>query len=114
LDPTTFLTDDTVYYAGSASGDCVDRPSVTFNLLPTPNAGSTTSIPFCSNDEPVNLVDLINPSQLGAPQQTGYFRPALEGNIFDPAAFEPGSHTFRYIVEGNEDCPTDESRITVV
>ncbi len=115
LDPQTELIDDEDYFNRDNGSEC-SQDRVVVEFFPTPNAGSTTSVPVCSNDDAFNLVDEINDSQLGPPQQTGTFSPALSTgtNIFNPADYQPGSYNFRYIVEGNEDCPTDESRITVV
>lgn len=114
LAANTLLEDGVVYYAGNESGDCVERPSVTVVLFDTPNAGSTTSVTFCSNADAVNLVDYMNDSQLGAPQYTGSFNNAkIVDNIFNPADFAVGKHTFTYTVLGNEDCPTDTAVITV-
>lgn len=88
---------------------------VTTEFFDTPNAGATTSVIVCSNEDAFNLVDEITDSQLGPPQQTGTFSPELSTGtlIFDPSDYAPGEYVFRYIVEGNIDCPTDESRITV-
>src|SRR5690606_3519052 len=56
----------------------------------------------------------MNDSQLGAPQYTGSFDNAkIVDNIFNPADFAVGNHTFTYTVLGNEDCPTDTAKITV-
>src|SRR5690606_7948681 len=84
-------------------------------LFDTPNAGSTTQLTFCSNAESVNLVDLIRNSQLGAPDRNGTFSPALSTGtqILNPQDYTAGSYSFKYIVEGNDDCPTDEAIITV-
>jgi len=91
---------------------------VTAEFFDTPNAGSTTSLNVCSNEDAFNLVDEINDSQLGPAQQTGRFSPVLSTGtgslIFNPAEYEPGTYNFKYIVDGNVDCPTDDSRITVI
>lgn len=115
LDPSTELIEGQDYFYRDNGTDC-SQDRIVVEFFETPNAGSTTNVPVCSNDEPFNLVDEINDSQLGPPQQTGRFSPELSTGtlIFDPSDYEPGSYNFRYIVEGNEDCPTDESRITVV
>jgi len=111
LDPEDLLEDTEDYFTADSENCIVERIVVQF--FDTPNAGSTTQVSFCSDAAPVNLVDSINNSQLGAPDQTGTFSPNLVNNIFDPAAFAPGSHTFTYRVEGNINCPTDISVITV-
>jgi len=112
LDPNTELIDGEDYFNREGDNEC-SQLRVTAEFFSTPNAGSTTQVSFCENEDPVNLVDEINDSQLGAPDQTGSFSPALENNIFDPSEYEPGNYNFTYIVEGNEDCPTDTSSITV-
>ncbi|MEP6262338.1 MAG: gliding motility-associated C-terminal domain-containing protein [Gillisia sp.] len=113
LDPETLLENDEDYFTSDSANCQIEQVNV--ELFDTPNAGSTTTVPVCSNDEPFNLVNEINDSQLGAPQQTGRFSPELSTGtlIFDPADYEPGRHTFRYIVEGNEDCPTDDTVVYV-
>lgn len=115
LDITTELVDDAIYFAGTSTGDCESRASVTVEIFDTPNAGSTTTVPVCSNESEFDLVSRIQPSILGAPQTTGYFSPALSTgtNIFDPEDYAPGRYTFTYTVEGNDDCPTDEAVIYV-
>lgn len=116
LAPDTVLVDGGVYFAGTAvNGDCTDRSSVTVTIFQTANAGGTTTIPFCTNQAAVNLVDFITGSVLGAPDQNGTFSPSLEGNIFNPAEFAPGTYNFKYTVQGNENCNIDDSsRITVI
>ncbi|MGM0932128.1 MAG: gliding motility-associated C-terminal domain-containing protein [Bacteroidota bacterium] len=112
LDLNTELVDGEDYFNRDTEDEC-SQLRVTAEFFPTPNAGSTTQVSFCENEVPVNLVDFIEESQLGAPDQTGTFNPALENNIFDPSDYEPGVYNFTYIVEGNEDCPTDTSAIQV-
>ena len=108
------LTDGNVYY--SRIPDNCETRVVTAEFFDTPNAGSTTSLNACENIDPFNLVDEINNSQLGPAQQTGRFSPELSTGtlFFDPSDYAPGTYNFRYIVDGNSDCPTDESRITVI
>ncbi|GGW77504.1 gliding motility-associated C-terminal domain-containing protein [Salegentibacter mishustinae] len=114
LDPNTELVDEEDYFNRAGDNEC-SQLRVTADFFSTPNAGSTTQTNFCENAEPENLVDRINDSQLGSPDQTGTFSPALSTgtNIFNPADYEPGNYNFTYIVEGNDDCPTDTSSITV-
>lgn len=112
LDPTTALSDQTTYYLGVEEGAC-ESISVTTSFFTTPNAGANTQLSFCETDPEVNLIDLIEPSAEGDPDRTGTFEPSLENNSFDPAAWEPGTYEFIYTVEGNDQCPTQASTITV-
>ncbi|WP_154045340.1 hypothetical protein [Salegentibacter salegens] len=98
LDPNTELVDEEDYFNRDGDNEC-SQLRVTADFFSTPNAGSTTQTSFCENGEPENLVDRINDSQLGAPDQTGSFSPTLENNIFDPSEYEPGNYNFTYIVE---------------
>lgn len=113
LDPGHILEDGVTYYAGNASGGCFPRPSVSVNLHDSPNAGRTTFISLCSNDEPVDLLELIQSSVLGAPDAGGTFNPPLASgtSIFDPAVDVAGRYT--YTVGSTSDCPDDRSFCTI-
>ncbi|MFZ0490568.1 MAG: gliding motility-associated C-terminal domain-containing protein, partial [Salegentibacter sp.] len=110
---STLLENGGSYFAGNADGTCDNRTEVSVEIFPAPNAGSTTQVSFCSNEPAVNLVDYMDESILGPAQQTGYYTPALENNMFDPANYAAGSYRFTYTVPGNSDCPTDKAVITV-
>lgn len=118
LNPEEELQDGAFYY--TPISDC-EYTRVEVAFLRTPNAGATTTdVQFCSTEAPVNLVDFINESILGPPDQDGTFEPALENNMFDPSQWEAGTdHTFTYTVAatfnsaGEELCPADEAQITV-
>ncbi|MGM0932815.1 MAG: T9SS type A sorting domain-containing protein [Bacteroidota bacterium] len=107
------LEDGGVYYADNISGTCVDRPSVTVTILDAPNAGATTFVTLCSNDEPVDLLTLYNPSLLGPPDEGGVISPPLASGstVFDPLLDDAG--TYKYTVASNTTCPDDYSYITV-
>src|SRR5690606_30672263 len=113
LDPETLLENDEDYFTSDSNNCQIER--VIVDLFDTPNAGSTTQLTFCSNGEPVILVDLINDSLLGAPDRNGTFSPALSTGtqILNPQDYTAGSYSFRYSVDGNDDCLTDAAKITV-
>ncbi|MFZ0490759.1 MAG: hypothetical protein WAM00_10980, partial [Salegentibacter sp.] len=113
LAANTLLENGSSYFAGNADGTCDNRTEVSVEIFPAPNAGSTTEVSFCSNEPTVNLVDYMDESILGAAQQTGYYTPALENNMFNPADYSAGSYRFTYTVPGTSDCPTDIAVITV-
>ena len=112
LTPETLLVDGEEYFSADSSECIIEK--VTVELFDTPNAGSTTTVTVCSNDAPFDLVDFINDSQLGAPDRNGTFTPTFASGttIFDPSV--DAARQYIYTIEGNEDCPTDDSRITVV
>lgn len=118
LAPEEELQDGAFYY--TPISDC-EYTRVEAKFLHTPNAGATTNdLEFCSTEAPVNLVDYIDESILGAPDRDGTFSPALENNMFDPSQWEVGiDHSFEYTVEatynaaGEELCPADMARITL-
>lgn len=113
LDPQTELADGEDYFNRDNGNDCT-QDRVVVELYPTPNAGMTTQVHFCNDADPVNLVDYINPSILGDPDQGGHFNPNLTGNMFDPSNYTPGTYNFTYIVDGNGNCPTDTAAVTVI
>jgi large repetitive protein len=115
LPSSTLLVDGETYFAGTTTGNCENRASVTVEIFDTPNAGGTTTVNVCSNEAEFDLVSRINNSVLGPPQTTGYFSPALSTgtHIFNPEDYAPGSYTFKYVVEGNDDCPTDDTVVYV-
>jgi len=114
LDPTTVLVEGEDYFNRATGNDCT-QDRITVQFFDTPNAGSTTFTSACVNDPSFDLVSRINNSLLGAPQTTGFFTPALASgtNIFTPEDYAAGSYTFTYTIEGNTNCPTDTSIITV-
>jgi len=114
LDPTTELEVGEDYFNRATGDDCT-QDRITVQFFDTPNAGSTTFTSACTNDPSFDLVSRIEDSQLGAPQTTGFFTPALASgtNIFTPQDYVAGSYTFTYTIQGNANCPTDTSVITV-
>ena len=114
LDPNTELIDGEDYYMNNPA--TCEIYIVTAEFAPTPNAGMTTQVSFCQNEDPVDLVTKIRRST-NLPDEpvstNGTFSPALENNIFDPSQWSVGSHTFKYTVPAVGDCPADDSVITV-
>ena len=102
------LVDGNVYYAGDAANTCTNRIPVTVDLLDSPNAGATTFLNFCINDNPVDVLTLMKPSILGAPQAGGYFVPefASGSTLFDPSVDTSGTYVY-HVDSTNETCPDD-------
>lgn len=113
LEATQSLEDGGVYYADNTSGTCTERPSVTVTIVDSPNAGATTSVTFCSNDGPVDLLTVYKSSILGPPDPGGTFNPPLASGttIFDPAV--DAARQYKYTVAAIGDCPADDSYIYV-
>lgn len=110
LDPDEILEDGEDYFAGNASGTCNARAAVVVDLLDTPNAGGTTHYTVDSDDEPFDLLDIYEPSVLGAPQAGGTVEPPLASGttIFDPSVDSAGQ--YKYTVQSaNNTCPDDSS-----
>src|SRR5690606_11883203 len=105
VDSATALTNGDIYYLAPVEGECSTTQAIV-EIIDSPNAGSTTTVTVCEAAEAFDLVEKINESVLGAPQETGTFSPALPDHIFDPAAFGPGTYNFTYTVEGTVGCPT--------
>ncbi|WP_026839657.1 gliding motility-associated C-terminal domain-containing protein [Gillisia sp. JM1] len=114
LDPSTELVQGEDYFNRNTGDDCT-QDRITVNFFDTPNAGSTTQTATCTNEAPFDLVSRIRDSQLGPPQTTGFFTPALTSgnNTFIPEDYAAGTYTFRYTILGNSNCPTDISVISV-
>lgn len=107
------LIDGEDYFAGDASRTCMERPRVVVSLSESPNAGATTQITVNSTDAPFDLLDVYNPSILGAPDEGGTFDPPLASGttIFDPSMDAAGTYT--YTVRSTSDCPDDKSSCTI-
>lgn len=107
------LEDGGVYYADNSSGTCTARSSVTVTILDSPNAGATTSVTFCSNQGPVDLLTVYRSSILGPPDAGGSFTPPLASGttIFDPAV--DAARQYKYTVAAIGNCPADDSYIYV-
>jgi large repetitive protein len=108
------LVDGMTYYAGDAANTCTNRVAVTVDLLTSPNAGATTFIKFCDTDEPIDVLTLMRPSILGAPDAGGYFVPQFNSGttVFDPSVDISG--TYKYHVESpNSTCPDDEAVVYI-
>ncbi len=108
------LEDGGVYYADNSESSCTSRSSVQVSIADSPNAGKTTFVTFCSNDEPIDLVTVYEPSILGPADPGGTFTPPLAsgGTIFDPAVDAAGR--YKYTVQStNGQCPADDSYIYI-
>ncbi len=108
------LEDGGIYYADNSESSCTSRSSVQVSIADSPNAGKTTFVTFCSNDEPIDLVTVYEPSILGPADPGGTFTPPLAsgGTIFDPAVDAAGR--YKYTVQStNGQCPADDSYIYI-
>ncbi|MGA9589551.1 MAG: hypothetical protein WBV11_06945, partial [Salegentibacter sp.] len=113
LSDDTLLEDGAMYYADNSEGSCTSRASCQVSFSDSPNAGATTFVSFCSNDDPVDLVTIYKPSILGPADPGGTFTPALAsgGTVFDPAVDAAGR--YKYTVRSGTSCPDDDSYIYI-
>lgn len=107
-DEATDLCGGTYHVIVTSAAGCIDTATVeVLEDLPA-DAGGDASIDLCSNDDPVDLFDLLT----GSPQSGGTWSPALPGtSVFDPASDTPDEYT--YTVSGNGVCPADEAVVQV-
>ncbi len=82
--------------------------TVELSVLEIPNAGSDSTIIFCFDDAPENLLNLLN----GIPDETGIWSPSLSGGngIFNPQIDTEGIYT--YTID-NGYCSPQSSSVTV-
>ncbi|MCF4102247.1 gliding motility-associated C-terminal domain-containing protein [Gillisia sp. M10.2A] len=112
LAATTILVNDEDYYAGNSDATCPTRGRVVVTIDESANAGATTIINVCADDEPFDVVPLINESLLGAADAGGFFTPALaNGTIFNPAVDQ--ARVYTYNVLSANSCPDDSTQITI-
>lgn len=112
-----FLVNEGTYFAGNASGSCQERIEVIVTLGDSPNAGGTTFYEVANTAEPFDILDIYEPSILGAPEAGGTVLPPLTSGttMFDPSV--DGSGQYRYTVATTNDICEDDSSyiyITVV
>ncbi len=74
----------------------------------SPNAGTGTTVSFCTSAEPIDLFSLLE----GDPDTNGSWTPQLSNGIFDPATDEPGSYVYQVDSEFC-DPATSEIKVTV-
>lgn len=108
LDPSLALVHGEDYFLEIAEGSCTTT-EVVADIYPAPNAGTVSSVTFCSNDPEIDLFTYIE----GTPDQGGTFDPSLTNNMFNPADYEAGEYEFTYTVEGNDFCADAVNTITV-
>lgn len=86
-----------------------DSANVTITITPFPDAGTDGSIDLCSNDEAIDLFDLLG----GTPQTGGTWSPALSSGtgIFDPSLDAEGTYT--YTLVGTAPCPDAIANVIV-
>jgi gliding motility-associated-like protein len=85
-----------------------DTATVTVTVNPIPDAGESSSVIFCSNFAPADLILNLQ----GTPQPGGTWSPALASGsgVFNPLVDAPGVYT--YTVGGGL-CTTDTATVTV-
>lgn len=76
----------------SCNGPILSEP-ITLTVVQLPDAGIGRTVTLCSNDSPVNLMDLLE----GSPDANGSWSPTLSaGNtMFDPGNDAAGTYTYR-------------------
>lgn len=99
----------TYFYTVPGNAPCPDDvASVTVNVILPANAGADADLSVCSNEDPVNLFELLGPTA----QPGGTWSPALSGgNVLNPAVDASGVYT--YTVTGNAACGTDSAVVNV-
>lgn len=90
--------------------NCADTAFFSLNIYEAPNAGTSSVIEVCPNDQPFDLLSLVP----GNPDTDGFWTPTLAsgGNIFDPALDALG--LYRYIIQGQAPCQTVLSQHQIV
>ncbi len=93
----------TFYFLGE--GECVDSAelTVTINDVEEANAGSETTLTFCSSEGELNLTEYLNADA----NQSGNFE-ELENNMFNPSEAGVGTFTFTYTVDESINCVTGQ------
>lgn len=114
---STPLIDGETYFV-QIQGFCDSDPiPVTVTIDDPVDAGISTSLNFCEDNIPTadfNLFDELG----GAPDDTGIWSGPLtttNGNLgtVNISTLPIGIHVFNYIVESNNACPDDISRVTI-
>ena len=98
------------FYVVQGEFPCSNSATVlTINIEPELNAGEDGQISLCSNDNPINLYDVLG----GNPQVGGVWSPALTSGtgVFNPAVDFGGVYT--YTITGNTFCQDANSIVTV-
>lgn len=102
------LCGGTYHVIVTSDAGCVDTATVEIQEDVPVEAGGDGTVTLCSNDDPVDLFDLLT----GTPQGGGTWSPALPGSsTFDPASDTPGAYT--YTVTSNGTCPPDQAVVQV-
>ena len=116
LSPDEVLVDGEDYYAGNVSNSCSSRVKVMVTVNPSPNAGGTTILTVNSSEGPFDILDILEPSMIGAAEAGGTIDPPLASGttMFDPAVDVSGQYV--YTVPSNGLCPSDSAvcYITVI
>ncbi|MFV8282635.1 hypothetical protein ACNKXS_13880 [Christiangramia marina] len=116
----TNIEDGGIYYAGSSDGaNCVnERIAVTVDFIDTPNSGKTTYLAFDSNDQTVDLRDLIKQTEPDWPVDgDGFMTPGTSGGgtVFTPSLDGnwTGEKQFRHTVTSTSECPDDDTFVYI-
>jgi hypothetical protein len=105
--PGTYSLDYVVYGAGPCPNDTAVI-DVTVNLAP--DAGTSTTLTVCSNDDPVALISLLNGAQTTG-SWTDPFNAPFSG-LLVPAQAASGLYT--YSVTGVAPCTEDQAFVAVI
>src|SRR5690606_36346043 len=87
----------TYFYTVSGTAPCLnDVASVTVALQTPPNAGTSSTLALCSNQDPIDLFTLLGPDA----EANGLWTPELASgtSIFDPAV--DVAETYTYTING--------------
>ncbi len=100
----------TYTYTLSGTAPCIDDvASITISLQNPPNAGISSTLSLCSNQDAVDLFPLLG----SGAQTNGTWSPALVSgtSIFNPAVDSAGIYT--YTIDGPEPCGDASATITI-
>ena len=85
-----------------------DSASIQMTVTDAPDAGISSSITLCLNDDPIEMLSFLN----GTPDQGGIWTPALANpGFFDPSIDLPGVYT--YTVFGNGSCENAQATLNI-
>lgn len=100
----------TYFYTVSGTAPCLnDVASVTVALQTPPNAGTSSTLALCSNQDPIDLFTLLGPDA----EANGLWTPELASgtSIFDPAV--DVAETYTYTINGTAPCGNASASITI-
>lgn len=100
----------TYTYTVSGTAPCVDDvASITISIQNPPNAGVSSTLSLCSNQDSLDLFPILGANA----EPNGTWSPALASgtSIFNPAVDSPGIYT--YTIDGPDPCGDSSAAITI-